>query len=548
MGMELFDPQIHNVAILSEQHSLAEVERDFVTDPFARWLVPKASFLGWTIVWLYYICEVFGWCDANENLQTVLKVAQLGIAQLKRTLAESEGGPLPSSSFLSLSFDERWQDRFRKVDRLLNGESEFPSFEKIQRVVAPCILQEITRSPIPWDIFDSLLHQNVLDGGAEIQLQEWIQDVELWGACISPFLLFSLCDAAVCRTFPDESSVHKASYVFFLAWSLYKAGLSILPSSDGSDDATAGFLPSAVGQEKVAFGVRLPVSFPTNVPICAHDVEGYPQFMALTSASPLLLGMWMHNINECPPVIPCVSVHSCDLRGRYVIIDHLLASLEEDVWEKEGCTTEHDMAVLENVCQLGKMLLSFSNTINLERDHLFLTSTLEIRSLTPLEERYPFFSLLYVERFLRAVCCKDQERLRQLFHRIGIMEHPASQMYRSLITKFLFEATDPDIHRELVVYGLDDRNFQDVSDWVHTLQRHVRRIREIQKDNPLFFSLSPKGQTSVLVHCILHLQEEMGWVSYVPKNLTDIAVAWLEQQAYNLKGLSGAVIQIFEGK
>ena len=48
MGIESFDSQIHTVAILSEQQSLADIEREYIADPFAHWLITRASFLGWT--------------------------------------------------------------------------------------------------------------------------------------------------------------------------------------------------------------------------------------------------------------------------------------------------------------------------------------------------------------------------------------------------------------------------------------------------------------------------------------------------------------------
>ncbi len=527
MGIEIFDSQIHNVAILSEQQALADIEGEYIADPFAHRLIARASFLGWTFTWLYYIFEFFGWCYAYQNMVTVLKTAQIGLEMLKSYLIDPQPEPsFPVSAFLSLSFDEQWQKRLRGVCRLFGHETAFPSFEKAQRVAAPIILQEITRAPIPWDLFDALLNQKKLDGPAQRRLKEWIDDVNLWGAYISPFLLLSVCEAAAHRYFPRDTAGRQGAYTFFLAWTLYKAGLSELSSPEiYATEESRGVISSSGEDEEVQFGAPIPILFPSSLPISAHEVQEHPGLMVLTSPSPLLLGMWIYNVNECPSVIPSVATVHCDRRGRYVIVERLSSTLEEPIWNGDGCIASHDRALLDVIADLGRTILRFSCTLDLELSHIFLTSELRIRTMAPLQERYPYFCLPIVEQFLREICHEDQERIRLLFHSIEIWRHPASQMYRSLLEKFSFDATDPDIHRELMVFDIDDRNFQYVADWVRALRRHVSRIREQLKGLLPFASLSFREQTAQIVAAVLRSQEEIGWISSIPTNLPDLVIA-----------------------
>ena len=392
MGTVIFDPLIHNVTVLSDQHALCDVEREYIADPFAQVLIPRATFLGWTITWLYNIFEYFGWCSAQKNLQTVLKTAQVALSLLKSHLLECQDQiPSPISTFLSLSFDEQWQRRFRHVDRLLSGKLPFPSFEKAQRVVAPIIVQEITRSPIPWDLFDALLHKKPLSLPEEHRLKEWIEDVRIWGTSISPFLLLSLCEAAANRFLPNDSASHVASGAFFLAWMVYKAGLPELSFPDlDAPDVKTGMISTPEGDEEVHFGGPVPLPFPIDFPISAYSVEGHPNLMALSSPCPLLLGMWMHNINECPSAIPTVQPVSCDSRGRYVIVERLITSLAGEIWEDKGCNTAHDGALLEKISNLWAMLIRFPRTLDIRLDHLFLTSELEIRDSSPCQRTVSF--------------------------------------------------------------------------------------------------------------------------------------------------------------
>jgi hypothetical protein len=384
------------------------------------------------------------------------------------------------------------------------------------------------KAPIPWDLFDVVLHQNTLDFPAERRLNEWIEDVKVWGTYISPFLLLSVCEAAAYRSFPDESLGRRASYAFFLAWTLYKAGLCVLSSSDlDAADVNGGVLSTSNRQDEVCFGESISLSFPPDFPLSAHVVEGHPSLMALTSSSPLLLGMWMHNVNECPSAIPCIRAVSCDPCGRYVIVERLVASLEEFFWENDGCVTAHDTALLAKIADVGEVLLSLSHTVDLELDHLFLTHEFEIRTIAPLQESYPFFCLTVVEQFLREVCHEDQERLRLLFHRMGLWRHPAALMYRSLIEKFSFNVTGPDIHRELMVFEIDDQNFLYVSDWIRILRRHVSHIRQLQSSVPQFVALPPREQTARIVAAVVRSQEEIGWVSYVPPTLSEHVDSWM---------------------
>jgi hypothetical protein len=517
MGIILPDPLIHNVAILSEQQSLIDVEKDYIADPFGRWLVPRVSFLGRVIAWFYFIFEYLGWCYAQTNMSAVINTAQLGLAQLRRSLQESSSELLsPVSPFLSLSFDERWQRRIQKVDRLFGGEN-FPSFEKTQRVAAPLIIQEITRSPIPWKAFECILHRRPLDSVAEQNLKQWIEDVKIWGTFISPTLLLSVCEAAASRSFAGESKGRLASCAFFLAWTLYKEGLAILSAPDlDESDLQQAMIATSTGTEEVVFGDRIPLRIPSEFPIAAKTVQNYPNLMVLTSSSPLLLGMWMHTINEYQSMIPVVHPVSCDCRGRYVIVERLTSSVAEVAWEGKGYASTHDAQLLGKLVAIGEKLMSVPSTLDLSVDQLFVTSELEIRTMSPIQQRLPFFCLPLLERFFREACHQDLARVKYLIHHSGLRNHRAAQMYRFLLKNFGFAATDPDIHRTLRAFDLNDQNFLSVVEWLGTLRNHALYIAEQVKNVPSFSSLVPEAQMVKIRNAFLRTQIEIGWISVMP--------------------------------
>jgi len=531
MGIVCVDPLIHNIAILSEQQKLCDIEREYIADPLAHWLIPRGSLLGKVIVWFYWVLAYVGWCYEQKNLQTILKSAQVALATLQHQLIDCSASPsTPVSTFLSLSFDEEWQNCFRRVDHLLGGEGRPFSFEKAQRVIAPIIIQEITRAPIPWDLFELLLHQKRIDVFDKERLSEWVEDVRVWGSFISPYLILSLCEAAACRMAPGASPSQQASYAFFLAWSLYKAGLSELSSPDvHTVDVKGGLVTTTEGEYELFFGEAFPLAFATEFPISARSVQGYPQLMALISESPLLLGMWVHNINECPSVIPSLRIISCDCRGRYVIVERLFKSFADAIWEKDGCREAHDTALLAKIAELGSMLLGLPITLDLELDHLFLTSDLSIRTIAPLQVRFSFFCLTEVEIFLRSMCHHDQERVSLLFHRIGLFHHPEALMYRSLIEKFVFSATDPDIARELAIFGIDTQNFRYAARWMHSLRRHAGIIRGQCEDVFQQAGLSPREQMVKIASAMLKTQEQIGWCSSIPPQLSEHVISLLRQ-------------------
>ncbi len=525
--MTIFEPSVYNIGILSTQHALTEVERQYVVDPFALWLIPRASILGWVVVRLYCIAEFFGCCSAQRNFQALIKTAYAGLELLKGYLETPQGEPArPASTFLSVSFDRQWESRLRYVRQLVCGQDDFPSFEKAQRVVAPTILEEISRTRIPWDLFDHLVHQNRLVGEAESRLKTWIADVKLWGASLSPFLLLSVCEAAAYKALPTGSAGQRGAGAFSLAWNLYKAGFSELSWPDlGPPESALGALTTPLGQEELHVGRKIPLLFPIDFPVTAFEIANDDRFMALISPSPLLLGMWVHNVNECPTAIPCVRIVSCDPRGRYVIVESLLTTLERLQWRGGSQMLANDKAIFDMVADLGKTLLDLPCTLDLEASHLFVTRDFELRTLAPPQERYPFFCLSIVEQLFNDMCHHDRERVQLLFHNIGIRHHPAAQMYRSLIEKFAFAATDPDIRRELTVFDLDEQNFPYVAEWARALRRHVSHIVEQMKSSAHFATLVPTEQTAQIVNAVLWSQEKHGWISCIPVDLVDTIVA-----------------------
>ena len=523
--MVTFCPQVHNIAILSECQALADIERDYVADPSAKWLFSRNSFLGRTVISLTDPFEWLGWCSSKRNMDAVLQTSKVALEQLKQYLLCCSEEPIePISTFVSLSFDERWQKKIRSADRLLTGQTDFPSFEKAQGIVAPIILQEITRADIPWDLFDSILKHQKLEAPAERRLAEWIGDVVMWGAYISPFLLLSMCEAAAVRSFPDQSIEQRSSHAFFLAWALYKAGLlGLLSSDENFPEIAPGAFVLSESQECLRFGSKIRLSFPLDFPVTAYQLESEERssLMIVQSSSPLFLGMWMHRISECSSVIPCFHTVAIDHRGRYMVSERLTASLEDSIWEGDGSMTAQDTRLMGKFAELCKRLIRLPVTFELEVDHIFITSQGEIRSVTPLQVRESFFCLPMVEKFIRDVCHEDQKRIRLLLERAELWSHPSVQVYRSLLENFTFEATGPDIRRELIVFELSENNSANISDWMRVLRRHAGRIREAISDLPRFIAVPYREQMALIAKTVLQLQKEDGWISCIPSNLSE---------------------------
>jgi hypothetical protein len=530
MEVSLFDTQAHNVATLARLQSLSHAEQEYIADPFVHYLFPRSSFLGRVIIWIYCICELFGWLCSHNILQTALKTSQIALEQLNTFLVNpSEEPSAPVSTFLSLSFDKRWKQRLFHVHHLFNARTSLPPFEKAQRAIAPIILQEITRCPIPWELFDLLFHQKLTDGPAQQRLQEWIEDVEMWGAFISPSLFLSICEAAAHRYFPEASLGAQSSHTFLLAWTLYKAGLTQLAAPDIKvADAPDEIIVTNERTEGVHCSTSIPILFPFDFPISAYAIEGTPHLMAIKSSVPLLLGMWVHNIHECSSPVPCIQIESCDRRGRHVVAERLTSSLEADIWECDGVATPHDRTLLDAISGLVTTLIKLPCTLDIELDHLFLTSSLEIRIISPLQTQHSFFCLAMVEKLIRSLCHEDETRLRYVFETIGLRSHPAAIVYRSLVEKFSFAATDPDIRRELRVFDLDDRNFSYVAEWVRTARHQANRARDQLKGFPQFLALSQREQMAYLSRAFLAFQQEIGCVSYVPPDLSERLVSRIQ--------------------
>lgn len=519
MGIALFDPQVHNIETLAEVETLDTVEKEFVADPFAHFLLPRCSFLGRVITWIYAICELFGWLYSYAVLQTALKSSRIALEHLNTCLMNgfSEGSP-QASTLISLSFDELWQKRFRHVEHLFQIDSDFPTFEKAQRVVAPQLVEGITKTKIPWDLFQPLLHQEEIGVPSQQRLHEWIEDVQTWGTFVSPYLLLSVCEEAANRSFPNALPGEQASHAFFLAWTLFKAGLSSLASPEL--DPAEGGDGVASSQEKegdISLGTKIPLVFPLDFPLSAYCLSEYPHLMALRSTAPLIIGMWLHNLNECASPVQCVKSISCDYRGTYAVVERLSSSLLGDIWEATGISTPHDADIFQSVVSLFQTLVELHSTLDIELDHLFLTSLGGIRAIAPFQIRHPFFCLPVVEMLARQVCHEDEERLRLLFNSIGIWHHPSARVYRSLIENFGFTPTDSDIHRELQVYDIDDGYFPYIVEWARHLRFHANRIRDQLKGSSEFSSITKKQLSSLF----LALQNEMGCISYIPPDLSD---------------------------
>ena len=174
-----------------------------------------------------------------------------------------------------------------------------------------------------------------------------------------------------------------------------------------------------------------------------------------------------------------------------MITKRLAGTLEAFRWDEGREMSPHSRALFDTIVDLAKKILSLQSTLDLELNHLFLTPDFELHSIAPVQQRFPFFCLPVVEQFLRETCRGDEVKLQRLFREINLWRHPAAQLYRSLIEKFSFAATDPDISRELAVFGLDEKNFLSISEWVRLLRRHIARVHDRLKSTVSFACMSP---------------------------------------------------------
>ena len=527
--MERFLAQVHNIEILSRYQTFAEVERDYIADPFGQWLFLRRSWLGKVVCYIVVPLELLKLGSSKKSFERISRTSKIAIEELKRSLLDTPKSLSPLvATMLSLSVDEQWQKKFISVHRMLGGEKLFPTFEKAHYVVAPLIIEEITKSLIPWDLFDALMHTKPLSREEEHRLKQWIDDIQWWGAYLSPYLLLSVCEAASARSFPTLSPIERSGHTFSLAWALYKAGLSRLDAPDENfAEINGGFSELSEIDEHSLIGQKIRFYFPLDFPVRVYECVENPDYMVMRCKSPLFLGMWVHRINEAQSYIPCVRPVSIDYRGRYLIAERVGCSLEGPVWEQKGIVTSHDSQLIGRLGKLCHMLLRLPLTLRLEVDHLFATPSCEIRAVTPVCEKLPYFSLPVVEQFIREACHGDQQRIRKLFDVAQVWELPSTKLYRYLIEKMNFEATEPEVKRELKVRNLSEQLSEPVWDWMCLLRRYAGRACEELSECPAYGDMCREELLELIAKAVAGSQRKIGWITSIPPDLPSIIVEQL---------------------
>jgi hypothetical protein len=430
---------------------------------------------------------------------------------------------------LAMSFFPKEIDRLRHVAKILGISEDFPFLIKAQRAIAPKILEEISASFIPWKIFYALLHKEELSSLDTERLRGWVHDINMLGALVSPILLLSVFEVAASKAFPDSTTEEQASYASFLSWQLFKAGLKQVSSSEVGSAAYEMACP----QHRI--GKRLDVHFPFYFQVAAHEVEDEPNFMALRSPAPLLLGAWYFNLQEIPPLIPYIKCYSLDLRGRYMITERIVSSLERYCWNEKG--EEKDFSLLKKFSTVISLLLHVKDTPLLDPDKFLLTSDHNIRLLSPLKKR-GFFCLHALEKFIHSVCKHDQSLVHQVFQHADVFQHPEAQFYISLLENYRLDLTDDILHDEIKKANLPEAIFPYVQKWYSTFLKKADQIYERIELDPAWETKHLNYIKSSIVRATLILQKQQGFVTVFPETFVSDAIELINQPETKAEYLS----------
>lgn len=504
------DPLVWNVLSLTACSSEEEVSRCYTVDPFGTRLFSKPSFWGrvWTIIDspLSLVSD-----SANKKLQDLIHTVRTTLKSFAR-YAKGELLQLPKAArpLCFITFQLHSQESIQHAMQILGVVKERIPLALPQRAIASHLLEGLILRSTPWQVFDCIVQKKALTKSEDIQLKEWIGSVTQEGALISPLILLSIFEVSIQRLYPQKTPEEQSSLVFFLALQLFQLGLECL----GSSMLGAPPVVHAIDDRpEMKLGNNLPPIFPIDMPIVAYEIPTAPSRMLLHSTAPLLLGMWLHNIDENPSGIPYLKIFSWGDRRQYVIVEKVLSSLAKVCWDPEGRTVK-ELGLLTNT------LLNFPQTPELDPTRFFLSEERKVCLLSPLQKGHAFFHLHSIEQFLSVVC---KDHLLEVLREASFFQHPLIFWHQDTFQRFGLDMSEQDLRRA-APRGIQEEALQQAFYWRTCLRGHLMQILQRIPPRPRDI-IFPAIQQAILT-----LQEQHGFVTRLPGDFQDLVIEELKKK------------------
>jgi hypothetical protein len=581
-----FDPIVNNISVLSSH----PVEK-LVAEPFGKFLLPQGSFWGRIVVWIAgkdsfidlfiryapllveiahaFVSDFFGRCLVQKDIffeKITIKISEIARAPgaFSRAISFtrerfdsfekyliSDRASMPSKSLLALSFSERWKGRFEKLHHFFGYKGPFPSLVKAQKAIAPYLIESVSGTRIPWESLKVLMQVRTLTDGLRKRLSAWCKDVGRSWEFLSPLLFIRLFEKL--HLLPE--SKYKPSekgmwlHIFEMTRFLYDMGLVQLLDGEYSQfewNFRKKSIPIAVENQVL-------IEFSLNVSLRAYELSDQErkkcfftykcECMVLVSCSPLFLGVWSQLKQTIFSILP-IQCFLCDSKGRYSVVERLVASLnDDDIWESEKSISTRDKKLLIGITEVVNQLLFKKDFLQpLELHNIFVTPNMELRTVVPEKWKYSTSVFLHsVEQFVVKACRKNRFRIRYVLENGNVFSHNQTRFFRNLLKKWwdslFWEGADATKRIKIAIRveaHLCKVSYQEVLDfafceWVKELRESIPRIRLEIRKRELDSDFARKNASKWIPEAFLFLQKEIGFVTSIPEEIHMDVVDWIER-------------------
>lgn len=506
------------VACMDRSSSLKEVQDTYVVGLFERSFELSSSFYGKMVRFLH--CGLCGGETSTDIMQKTLtkikKVFQEFFAFIEK---KSPNSSQVTEVLCRLTYFPSWQRRICHICALF--EIAFPSqtFEIAQRFIASSIVLDMTGVQVPWLLLERILKKEILNENEPRQTPEireldtWIGEVRSVGVALSPVILLRVFEEVSIRVYPRGTRDEHEKNSFFIAWKLYKHGFKDLLSKDIF--TAAEIKETLQSQYSLKIGEELLFDFPLDLQLRAFSLPEDPSRMLVTSLAPLALGIWCQNEVHEKNSLPLLQVFEHGTQFQFIIVDRLVGTFQDTIWEKPGVQTNNDKMLADSLVALVTRILSFKKTPELNTGQFFIAVNRKIYVLKKTIEKFKWFSIQYVEDFVRRACQGDRERMAYVMKYSMFHENE----YACFFNKVLERACTSDliiapqeIKRSCVVYNMLDPNLNlCVKQWNEKLSQHVGKAFALIGNN--------KVPSSCLIEAVAAVQREEGFVTIIPDDL-----------------------------
>jgi hypothetical protein len=530
MVLSCFYPTLGTIEALANEESIVNLGVTHVTDFSGKYLVPRSSFLGRALSIIRAPLEYYGVVSSDSAHAMALHTAQVSLEQFKDYLLNPTGNPDHFiETFLSVSYNDQWPNRFSKAYHHFHPDEKFPSMDRALCLLAPKVLEQVTASPTPVEALECLLLDRPLVPLKEQDLLRWIDDVGFYGKAISQKLLFSFMQFFVNQRFPEFNQYEKTTSTFYLAWRVYEKGMRVLIDDHPPLIREESKIMSELeGSASIQLDGKLPLEFPLDFALTAYGVEGHADVMLLHSPSPISLGVWAYKILKNPTCLPYINILHMDEQGRFYITERIADLLDSpDFWEKGGADSNKNLRLCRD---LGKMVFSLCQrkvTYEISKEHLFLSQVGGIGTLKAFKQKFNYLHLPAIEKLIHSVCLEDKERIRLVLNEGRLFEHPICVALRQLILKHSFQATERHI-QEALQGVLGKEGIAKIVVWHAEVQDTVRYAVASLGSSPSFSSKKQIDHLGLLAEAFCALQQELGFVLKIPHGLSAALVSWVE--------------------